>query len=174
MRLSLRSWDIPAVCVRLSILAMLAGTTGCGGPGHGKVSGRVLFDGAPLQGGKVYFRPVDGRAELVTVELRDSAQFSVELPVGEVLVCVDNRDLEPRKPTAPATFNLPPAIRKVSSKLGGGKSPTPPPAPPADPTPAGSGKYVKLPEKYYSPDSSGLTFTVQAGDQQHDITLQSK
>jgi hypothetical protein len=33
------------------------------------------------------------------------------------------------------------------------------------------GKYVNIPEKYYSPDTSGLTMTVKRGDQTQAIEL---
>jgi hypothetical protein len=130
-----------------------------------------LLDGAPLPGGTVLFRPVDGRADLVRAVLDESGTFSVELPEGEVLVAVDNRALEPKSgPTGPA--KLPPKLQAIRDKLGKGGSPAP--SPQAPPPPTGPGRYVKIPDKYYSPDSSELTFTVQRGDQPHDIPLSSK
>jgi hypothetical protein len=33
------------------------------------------------------------------------------------------------------------------------------------------GKYVAIPKKYYDIKTSGLQFTVQRGDQKHDIEL---
>src|SRR5438105_9307710 len=81
---------------RLVLLAFLGLVAGCGGTSQGKVSGRVLLAGAPLPGGKLMFRPADGRFNLVTVVLDESGTFSVELPAGEVMVAVANRDLEPR------------------------------------------------------------------------------
>jgi hypothetical protein len=156
---------------RLAVLAIFGTMVGCGtgSGGQGKVSGRVLLDGSPLPGGTVYFRPADGRANLVYAVLDETGTFSVELPAGEVMVSVDNRNLEPRKPAAP--MRLPPKLQAIRDK-----APNAAPAQPAEAPPAssGPGKYVKIPEKYYSPDSSGLTFTVQRGDQPHDIPLASK
>jgi hypothetical protein len=147
------------------MLALLGTVAGCGNgpPGNGKVSGRVLLDNAPLPGGKVTFRSVDGRANLVTVELNETGAFSVNLPAGEVMVTVDNRDLEPKAPAGPLRFAGPvQAIRN--------KAPQALPAPPK----VGPGRYVKIPERYYSLESSELSFTVSPGEQTHDIPLESK
>ena len=39
-----------------------------------------------------------------------------------------------------------------------------------DPDPV-KGTYVDIPSKYNMPDTSGLTYKVQPGDQTHDVTL---
>ena len=80
---------------RLAAVSILLVMSGCadGGSKPVTVSGRVLLDGAPLPGGEVLFRPVEGREPLRTVKLDETGAFSVQLPTGEVLVSVDNRAL---------------------------------------------------------------------------------
>src|SRR5262249_913694 len=142
---------------------------GCG-PGQGKVSGRVLYNGAPVRGGWVTFRPADSRQNSVAAEIQADGSYSAVLPVGGVKVSVDNRNLEPQAPSAPPPVpDLSPEARKA---LG---NPTPGKAAPA----AGggghekpSGKYVQLPGRYYDVETSGLDFTVAGGEQQHDLELQ--
>jgi hypothetical protein len=154
---------------RMLLLALLGAATGCGAsPGNGKISGRVLLDGKPLPGGTVKFRPVDGRANLVSFELDESGTFSVDLPIGEVLVAVDNREFEPKPPRPPSP--VPRALNpEIRGKLNLDKARSAPPAAPTTPS-----KYVAIPAKYYQPESSELTFTVQPGDMTHNIELTSK
>ena len=88
---------------------------------------------------------------------------------GVVILAIDNRDLEPRPSfqLSPAQLDLPANVKQMV----GGKAANPPPA--AQPRAAGasSGRYVKIPDKYYDAATSGLDFKVQGGDQKHDIEL---
>lgn len=154
---------------RVALLTLLIISIGCGRSSQAKVSGRVLLDGKPLPGGTLKFRPVDGRANLVTVELDESAAFSVELPVGEVMVAVDNRSLEPKSAVAPGPRPVPQGVNpevRAKLKLDAPKSP---PRPPTN-----SARYVAIPSKYYSAEASGLGFTVEPGETSHDIGLKSQ
>ena len=76
------------------LVLLLPLVVGCG-PGQGNVSGRVLFNGAPLPGGRVTFRPADPRQNSVSAEIDRQGNYQAVLPAGEVKVCVDNRELEP-------------------------------------------------------------------------------
>jgi hypothetical protein len=150
------------------LLLLLLAAAGCG-PGQGTVSGRVLYDGAPLHGGWVTFRPADPRQNSVPARIEADGSYSAVLPAGAVTVSVDNRNLEPQIPSPPPP--LPKLSPEALKALG---NPTPGKAAPA----AGgggpdkpSGKYVKLPSRYYDVDTSGLDFTVAGGGQQHDIEL---
>jgi hypothetical protein len=49
----------------------------------------------------------------------------------------------------------------------------PPRATPADPPGGAAGRYLAIPERYYMVETSDLAFTVQPGDQKHDIELKS-
>ncbi len=94
----------------------------------------------------------------VTYEL-PRGTFKVEIPVGHVAICIENREFEPKPPTMPATppgMNLPPEViksmqasSKESSKV--------------------SDRWVKLPEKYYDMGTSGLKILVKGGKQQETI-----
>ena len=147
-------------------LLLLAALVGCGS-GTGTVSGRVLVGKAkePLPGGLVTFAPVDSKHNVVTAEIDEQGHYEATVPAGEVRISVDNRSLMP--PAASPPPSLPPELLKLK-KL-------PPPTKVEAPAPAGgvkaSGRYRKIPEKYYRTDQSGLTFTVTGGAQKHDIEL---
>jgi hypothetical protein len=141
--------------------------------GEGKVSGRVLFNGTPLPGGIVTFVPTGARNHAVCT-LDDQGNFEVSVGAGEVQVSVDNRQLQPREPpikgmppgipggvaarVAEAKKDNPSATRASGGTGGGGPQKMP-------------GKYVEIPKKYYDISTSNLKFTVQRGNQTHDIEL---
>jgi hypothetical protein len=156
-----------ALASRLGLLLLLPVVAGCG-PGQGQVSGRVLYNGAPLPGGRVTFRPADPRQNSVSAELDEQGNYEVVLPVGEVEVSVDNRELEPSVPLGgPLPPGLPPEVRKALSGAGpdkpGPKSPV-----------KSSRRYVQIPDRYSSIETSGLRFTVERGEQRHDIGLKKR
>jgi hypothetical protein len=136
-----------------------------------KVSGQVRYKGQPLPGGTVTFQPADTKFNTVTVLLDEQGNYEATLPVGEVRVAVDNRDLEPR-PAPPPQVKLPPTVQEAIKKA---KSKETPPASAEDKNPTASvqhrGKYVQIPERYYTVEKSGLTFTVGLGNPKLDIEL---
>jgi hypothetical protein len=181
MRSFLFSPRWPAFWSRLGLLFVLAALSGCSGQGQGKVTGQVLFEGQPLPGGWVNFRPVDPRKNAVAVALDEHGHFEAVLPVGEVEVSIDNRELEPVEPLVagglPAGLpKLSPEVAKVLSAEKIEKSR--PKRKDKDKDKAkekaalpGSSRYVKIPDRYYDPASSNLKFTVERGDQTKDIEL---
>jgi hypothetical protein len=137
--------------------------------GKGKVSGRVLFRGAPLPGGRLTFRPADPRLNSVSAELDEQGNYQAVLPVGEVKVSIDNRELEPAAPREIGVpGNLPPQVRTM---LLNAKADRPPPKPRDNAPAKSSALYRKIPRRYYDAETSGLQFTVQSGAQLHDIEL---
>jgi len=157
-----------AMASRFGLVLLLLAVAGCGS-GQGQVSGRVLLDGTPVPGGRVTFRPADGRHNSVSAELDREGNYQAVLPAGEVAVSVDNRELEPVPSLGgglPA--GLPPEVRKA---LGGAKAEKPRPTAPENVPERPSGRYVKIPERYYQSETSELRFTVKGGDQKHDIEL---
>jgi hypothetical protein len=159
----------PGLVGRLGLLLLLPAVAGCGS-GQGKVSGRVLYGGAPLPGGRVTFRPADPKQNSVSAELDAQGNYQVVLPAGEVKVCVDNRELEPAPPLGGTV--LPPGLSpEVRKALGAGKPNRSRPNPPDDAPEKPSGRYVKIPDRYYEIETSGLQFTVEGGDQKRDIEL---
>ena len=158
----------PAIVTGLGLLLVVV--TGCG-PGQGKVSGQALLDGAPLPGGRLTFRPADPRQNSVSAELDEQGRYEVLLPAGLVQVSIDNRELEPSgtQSAEPPFIDLSP---HVLEKLRGGAKPDAAPCkPPEDTSQKLLGRYVVIPNRYYDIDTSGLEFTVQRGDQKHDIVL---
>jgi hypothetical protein len=157
----------PVIVTGLGLLLLVV--TGCG-PGQGKVSGRVLYEGAPLPGGRVTFRPADASLNSVSAEVDEQGNYTVPLPAGPVQVSVDNRELEPRgRQDGAPPMDLP---RDVLEKLRGGGKPDPEKRKPPENAPQKpTGRYVVIPNRYYDIETSGLEFTVQRGDQNHDIVL---
>jgi hypothetical protein len=150
------------------LLLLLPLVAGCEA-GQGQVSGRVLFDGKPLPGGRVTFRPAAPRQNSVSAELDAEGKFQVVLPAGEVQVCIDNRELEPRG--AAIGTVTPPNLSPEMKKLLGGDRPDRAPPKPPDAAERPAGRYVPIPERYHALETSGLQFTVKRGEQQHDLEL---
>ena len=151
-------------------LLLLPLVMGCG-RGEGKVTGRVLYDGKPLPGGRVTFMP-EGAANPVTVTLDEQGNYEAVLPTGEVKVSVDNRALEPRPNLSAGLLSGLPG--GAVAKLAEAKRTNPPKATGTiDPGMHGRipGKYVAIPKKYYDISTSELKFTVSRGNQPHDIEL---
>lgn len=143
---------------------------GCGAS-RGKVTGQVRFQDSPLPGGILTFRSADPKQNPVSVELDEQGNYQATLPVGEIQVAVDNRQLKP-PPARPPSGLAPPLPQKALDVLSKSKPPSaaPPAAKPATPAPT-RGKYVAIPERYYTVDNSGLSITVGPGNQKHDIEL---
>ena len=128
---------------------------GCG-PRMGEVSGVATFDGKPIPGGLLTFRPANPANNSVSFELPRDGKFKVELPAGDISICIDNLEFEPRIATVPAIppgMNLPAEVikgmqasSKESSKV--------------------SDRWVRLPEKYYDMETSGLKIIVKGGKQE--------
>jgi hypothetical protein len=156
---------------RMTALLLLPLLAGCGA-GKGKVSGLVRFNGAPLPGGMVTFQPANPKFNAVTALIDENGHYEATLPVGEVQISVDNRDLEPRSKSA---GGLPPGLPASAQKQLGQAKPakTPPPADNSNNSAQvkQSGKYVRIPQRYYQIETSKLQFTVEPGDHPHDIDL---
>jgi hypothetical protein len=162
----------------LAVVIAILGSLGCGKIKMVNVSGQVTYNGKPVPGGLITFRPADPKQNSVSAELDEQGNFSVILPSGEVSVLIDNRELAPR----PAwTFSgVPPGLKlppEVVAKLGSAKGKAEPP-PEIDPTktadaprPKSSGRYLRIPEKYHDLEQSGLKFTVEGGNQTKNIEL---
>jgi hypothetical protein len=128
----------------------------------------VLLDGKPLPGGRVTFRPENSAFNSVSAELNEQGQYeAVQLPVGRIHVSVDNREFEPRPPRSPISIGLPNLPPELKSKIAAA------PSRPAPTNPKPSGRFVKIPERYYISEPEDLEFIVDANMQQHDIELKS-
>jgi hypothetical protein len=165
-----------ALAARVAAVTVFVLAAGCG-PGTGQVSGKVTYQGKPVPGGRITFRPADPKQNTVSAELDADGSFpAITLPTGEVTVSIDNREFEPQPamgPSVPANIPLPPEVaRKLGQKAAG-------PAPEVDPTktadppprPRNAARYLRIPEKYYDVESSGLKFQVTGGDQTKNFEL---
>jgi hypothetical protein len=119
----------------------------------GVVSGRVLFDGRPLPGGKVLFRLAQS-GDVREGIIDENGGYTVDCPAGEAQIGVDNSMLQ--KPVAPG----PQRMRGAGVRPGSGEKPN-----------EFKGRYVSIPSKFKNPVTSGLTYTVEKGGQTHDIPL---
>lgn len=147
-------------------------TMGCGGPGQGEVSGKVLFNKEPLPGGRVTFRPADPKQDSVSAELDEQGNYRAVLPAGEVLISVDNRELEP--PPSIVSGRIPEGLPpEIAQKLRGTAKSQPAPAKTPDDAPVERrGRFVRIPTRYHEVETSKLQFKVQAGKQTHNIELE--
>ncbi len=130
---------------------------GCG-PQTGNVSGTITYKGKPLPVGSVTF--VNASKEPVgTAAVRDGYYSLTRTPVGPVTILVTTPPVPSRRNVPPP----PPPRGKMSPKgqslpefsVESQKAPPP----------------ITIPDKYANANESGLTFTVQPGDQEHNIDL---
>jgi hypothetical protein len=135
------------------LLVLLAGCTRNSPYSPVEVSGKVLYKGKPVPGGTVKFvTSSGGYAAFATID--EDGSYRIKSSIGEVKIGIDNRLLRPSP--------------KPRGSIGGHKIPEAE-APKVD---SQKGHYVPLPTKYYSPDTSGLTYTVENKPQTHYIVLE--
>ncbi|MCY2989462.1 MAG: hypothetical protein NTY19_16545 [Planctomycetota bacterium] len=108
----------------------------------GDIAGKVLFRGEPLPAGKISFFCEGGNKPVIARDITAGAYAIPSAPVGEVRVTV-------------VTFQI-----KQDPVPGAIQSPMP-----TDVSTASSGPYVAIPDRYRMPDTSGLTYTITAGQQ---------
>ncbi|HZT81080.1 MAG TPA: carboxypeptidase-like regulatory domain-containing protein [Gemmataceae bacterium] len=150
------------------LLALLFTLIGCGGP-SASVSGKVTYKGQPLNGGTVVFQSTDGKWGGSSAIAEDGTYTIPKVPPGQVKIGVETKSVNPTVPKGgggfmfkkgPADFKMKPPKDTAMPKD-------------ADKTFYGGDtkKYVDIPEKYADPEKSGLTYTVTAGKQIHNIDL---
>jgi hypothetical protein len=139
-------------CLPVGLMLLILG---CGGGGAtstqtAEVTGKVLYKGKPLPGGMITFvGEKGGLADSKPID--ENGQYKINAPVGDVRIGVDNRMLEKKPPKGPLLN---------------------PNRPDAEAPTALKGTYVAIPDKYYSPEKSGLTYKVTPNAQTHDVTLE--
>jgi len=128
---------------------------GCGGgAGTASVTGNVTYDGKPLGSGVVafVFKNSAGLEVRETGQIQPDGSYSISrLSPGQVTIIVETIppvDL-PKERKQKDMPDLPP--------IGGGDAP--------------KGTFVKIPDKYKDPATSGLTYTVKSGKQKYNIEL---
>jgi hypothetical protein len=119
------------------------------------VKGQVRYKGSPLPGGELAFHPAQGEGTAGTAVIDENGNYSINAPQGEVKITVDNEMIRTGGPRQHA----------ASQKMGAGPRPGGP-----QPTEI-KGKYVPLPAKYRSSETTDLRYTVTKGEQTKDIEL---
>lgn len=145
-------------CLSLGLFLLLAG---CGqtphSVDHAEVSGKVLFQGKPLPGGRVNFLAING-GFASSADIDENGNYQINAPVGDVEIAVTNQMLKAK--TEPKKGSLAPKEAEAKQKEADGKKHRSP-----------KGRYVRIPRQYEDPHASGLKYTVKRGAQTHDIEL---
>jgi hypothetical protein len=151
---------------RGGLVLVLALAVGCGGQ-TARVSGQVLYKNKPVTGGLLTFTPTDTAKRSVPAPIDANGRYEVTLPIGEVKIAVDNRELEPAPQNSGGLgVPLPPGVKLPPVEKKGGAAVENPAAAKRPP-----GTYVAIPPDYYDVQTSKLTYTVRPGSQTHDIDL---
>ena len=127
-------------------ITLLAVTAGCGKTETGTISGKVTFQGVPIEFGTIAFI---GQNRMVASGIIEKGAYTVT----GVAVGPDATVTVMSHPTAP--MMQPPTYEPD------GKQPTYQP-----------GQYVQIPDRYSDSKRSGLTWEVVAGTQTADFVLQ--
>lgn len=136
---------------------------GCSGGKTGTVSGKVTLDGKPVNNGVVTFTLADGKNR-GSAAIQENGTFTIEkVPQGAGTFTVDTGEMR--------------NALEMEKRLGQGGPDGSPPA-------GGDSRFNQMAEKakkaqnavlvptsYANPQTSGLTYTVKAGKQEHDLPL---
>jgi hypothetical protein len=141
----------------LLALALLPGVVGCGGGGTGTVSGKVTYQDGPVKGGNVILASPKGKSVMAPIN-EDGTYTAKDVPVGDVKIAVQTKALGIRAAMAKNS-----KIPANSPMLASGMPPD-----------EAARRFVAIPDQYEDSESSGLTFVVQKGPQEHNIPLTGK
>jgi hypothetical protein len=152
----------------LAVLLLLPGfvlPSGCSRNGRentGVITGKVIFEGAPLPGGAIHF--FEGKKHLGGYMIRGDGSFVAELPVGTVLIAVETDSAKHKgdreemmkqwRKMAGSEY-----VHMKQEKLAGASATAP------------KQVYKKIPERFSRPDQSGLSYEVLPGVQEQDFEL---
>ena len=118
---------------------------GCSKPAVGTVSGKVTYKNQPVPSGTVTFFGQGDRVE--SAEIQEDGSYTItKAPVGTVKIGVIT--LQPWAP--PTKSHMPDQVPETSAV----KKP-----------------FVKVPDDYRNPETSGLTYVVQPGPQTYNLEL---
>jgi hypothetical protein len=140
----------------------LALVAGCTGGGKGTVSGSVKYKGQPVTGGTMHLTPSGGGTAVVITIKPDGTFVSTDIPKGNYKVAIETESLNPKNPnhTKQPGYNMPQGAK-------------PPPGAPEPPKfdMGDQPKYVQIPPKYATANSSGLTWDITGGKQTKEFDL---
>ena len=137
----------------LVFLFLIMGIVGCGSNAKARVKGKVKFSDKYLNAGTVAFLSKDGQIGSGSIDAEGNYDVP-DAPVGEVTITVK----VPSLPIGPGGFQkppkgLPPGDSGTTSAM-------------ADPR-----RMIQIPLKFSIPAQSGLTYTVQKGENTYEILL---
>jgi hypothetical protein len=142
------------------VLFFSLGLLGCGGPSTGVVKGKVYYKDKVLKGGKVTFHSAE-RKGTAFASIAQTGEYLIEnAPTGKVRITVSTESLNPRRSVG-SRINKPPKDQKSPQGEKGKFSNM-------------GHLYTSIPLEYADPEKSGLEYTVQGGEHEHDIKLTPK
>jgi hypothetical protein len=132
---------------------------GCGGPNLARVTGKVTYNGKPVTGGKIMFYPESGRMALGEIGSDGTYTLTTFKPgdgalVGSHRIAIESTKVGPGNMETPKTFE-----EEMKGVPPGGKILV-----------AGKVEWL-VPEKYSRVETSGLTRTVERGENKIDLDL---
>lgn len=144
------------------LTALLLAAAGCGSS-SGRISGKIIYKNNPLRGGMVTFSGPGESSWAKTARIADDGSYSIDdVPKGPAQISVETQTAKP---------NL--QGRAIAARMTKGRMPPPEVL---EHSPFGqaqqANQYVAIPPKYGKPETSGLTYEVKGGKQEHDINLE--
>jgi hypothetical protein len=133
----------------LFLLTTLA--AGCA-PDLGEVKGRVLYKGEIVPSGSIIFVAKGGKECRCTIDEVDQTYTMRGVPPGMVQIVVAGH------PRVPRGLDNPRSIKRAPERQQGRKGEK-------------AERWVEIPRRYHSVETSGLSLEVRAGPQEHDIKL---
>ena len=130
-------------------LSLFVLAAGCG-PSRGNVSGQISYHGRPMMQGTVQAVPADKIIRYASIE--NGAYQLRDLPAGSAHFAVSSPD--PRAQRVAARASSYPAKDKAEAT-----------------TVVRAEKWIPIPEKYASFETSGLHFDIRAGENHYEIVL---
>jgi hypothetical protein len=145
-----------------AVLAVVAPGCEPAGGYRGEVSGTVTYNGQKLNSGQITFKNDKGIESSGSIQ-PDGSYKIPDAPIGPVKIGVRTMNFAGMagRPGMQPGGNIPKETKPPEGMAPTGGAPAMPPG----------GKPVMVPEKFADPESSGLTYTVTKGTQEHSIDI---
>jgi hypothetical protein len=142
---------LPALPRRLAflLLAGLAAGPGCSSPKTATIHGKVTYKGAPVSVGAIYFHGAGDRLAMGNLA-EDGSFTATDVPLGEVRVSLQVRDPGAYAQQMQDSAKAPPGKNKGDAPRG----------------------VTSIPPKYADPNTSGLTYLIDAKTSDIDVKLE--